>query len=700
MYTFDEIDWNSTDFINKYRIKGLTVEVISPLRKLRITFRGIMNCASQGSSAKELFIKFNFFWTPFSGAIDGKHSFDCKFLAKDLSETCSRNLGSKVNLIDMLEDRYEQYGQLIGLISIDNQPDEEVFLWGSRYKIFIQDQDLTSSRSSSQEQTDDNDSTSNVLGPCQSMRLLAMSTIYGPAISVGYVSNSKCSYRYGSAFTVPPLAWTMTSTSICGQDLDQLLHLESDGKVRSYSLQAKGKRNFDMRITKLERLSSDIVLGTIELKGYEANCILIDERNGLLYDHIPSWLKPIPKLMSLEVAKVLPKTFEEYIYSLADVSGGHESTSGGKGSSLIVLTEIASSFQAVPFKVPRGLIVSTKSYKFLLENDETLRSLILELQKKVWNSNGQQRGKKIDYEEESQNVINKFKSCKLPDLVTEHLRRKMHRIFGNFEELYFSVRSSAVGEDGEEMSAAGQMDTFLGVKGIESITNCIMKCWASQFTAIALNYRSNYGQLIDVNMSVVIQEMVNCDAAGVMFTIDPVTGNEQSIVITSNYGLGESVVSGSAEPDTIKLDVNLKERSVERISSKVIGSKSMQIKLFSEATKEPTKEKDGEANEEDKEKEEAAAAEKAMAKEETEKEKEEKEGTESLLVEKDKSSVCSISDEEAIKLGRIGLMVIPTIFKICLNCSTIYSFMTSGDVQGTLNGVLRMESYTYSNLDQ
>ena len=662
MYTFDELDWNS-ELINKYRIKGLTIEIISPLRKLRITFRGMMRaCVNSESAGADTFVKFNFFWTPFSGAVDGKYYFDPKFLAKDLSDTCSRNLRTNVKLIDMIEDRYEQYGQLIGLINVDNQsPDDEVFFWGSRYKVFLQDHKMTNGKSSDEEPDP------NILGPCQSMRLLAVASLHGPAVSMGYVSNDKCSYRYASAFTVPPLAWTVTGTSLTGQDLDQLLHLENNGKVKEYKVKSSGKRNFDMNISNLQRLTDDIVFGAIELKGYPAHCVLIDERNGLLYDQIPSWLNPIPKLMSLELSKAKDgiKT-SEYIYSLSDVNAGHELTSGGKGSSLVVLSEISSSLLSpVQFKVPKGVIVSTKSYQYLLDHYPDLKNSIIDLQSKVWTGGKQTRSgkvsgqnetsvnnisgqirtcsdKKPNFEEQSQNVINKFKSSQLPEFLAENLRRKLHRIFGNFDQISFSIRSSAVGEDGEEMSAAGQMETFLGVQGIEAIVTCIMKCWASQFSPIAVNYRANYCQMIDVPMSVVIQEMVNCDSAGVMFTVDPVTGNEKKIVVTSNYGLGESVVSASAEPDTVTLDVDLKSRSVLGIEDKVIGSKSHQITLGG------GREIGDDVKAEDREE----------LDEVTEVESRESEmGTRTEAIDRQKSAVCSVTDEEAINLGRIGLLV-------------------------------------------
>lgn len=106
----------------------------------------------------------------------------------------------------------------------------------------------------------------------------------------------------------------------------------------------------------------------------------------------------------------------------------------------------------------------------------------------------------------------------------------------------FAVRSSAVGEDSEDLSSAGQNETFLGCRGKNAIIEAIAKCWGSLFTFQSVEYRRQNGQLIDVPMGVVIQEMVNAESAGVLFSRDPVSGNPGKIVITANYGLGE--VSG------------------------------------------------------------------------------------------------------------------------------------------------------------
>nr|XP_042911459.1 putative phosphoenolpyruvate synthase isoform X2 [Parasteatoda tepidariorum] len=127
------------------------------------------------------------------------------------------------------------------------------------------------------------------------------------------------------------------------------------------------------------------------------------------------------------------------------------------------------------------------------------------------------------------------------------------------------------------MSAAGQMDTYLGVQGLQEIFHALKKCWASQFGHIAIEYKKQNGQILNSPMAVVIQEMVACEVAGVIFTCDPVNNNPDVITITANYGLGETVVSGSVEPDTIMLERSnndeLKMKSVN------VGSKHQRIVL-------------------------------------------------------------------------------------------------------------------------
>ena len=156
-----------------------------------------------------------------------------------------------------------------------------------------------------------------------------------------------------------------------------------------------------------------------------------------------------------------------------------------------------------------------------------------------------------------------FGKQKMPKNLRETLIDHLQDVFGDkYESIRFAVRSSALSEDSGEMSSAGQMTTILGVKGLEAISDAVMKCWSSQFSFIAVEYKRGYGQEINSPMAVVIQEMVDSDTAGVIFTCDPITGDERSVLITANYGIGESVVSAMAEPDTIRLSINIEANSL------------------------------------------------------------------------------------------------------------------------------------------
>ena len=137
-------------------------------------------------------------------------------------------------------------------------------------------------------------------------------------------------------------------------------------------------------------------------------------------------------------------------------------------------------------------------------------------------------------------------------------------------QLRLAVRSSAVGEDGLDQSSAGQNETMLGVRGEVEVTASILACWASLYGLRSVEYRRQAGRQVRAEMSVVLQEMVRASKAGVIFTADPVTGDPGRVTITANWGLGETVVSGVAEPDTVVV-TNTKE--VLAVTERRVGSK-------------------------------------------------------------------------------------------------------------------------------
>ncbi|MCC3313776.1 PEP/pyruvate-binding domain-containing protein [Nocardia africana] len=117
-----------------------------------------------------------------------------------------------------------------------------------------------------------------------------------------------------------------------------------------------------------------------------------------------------------------------------------------------------------------------------------------------------------------------------------------------------AVRSSAIGEDGGHTSFAGMFDSYLGVSGTERVLGAVRRCWASLFSARALSYRLGRGvSAADMPMAVAVLELVSARASGVAFSIHPVTGRRDRIVLESTWGYGETVVRGAVTPDHIEV---------------------------------------------------------------------------------------------------------------------------------------------------
>lgn len=132
-----------------------------------------------------------------------------------------------------------------------------------------------------------------------------------------------------------------------------------------------------------------------------------------------------------------------------------------------------------------------------------------------------------------------------------------------------AVRSSATAEDLPTASFAGQHETYLWVNAPQRVVESIQRCWASLFTPRAMDYRIKRRFVHDkVLMSVGVQKMVNARAAGVLFTLNPTNGDPSKVVIEGNWGLGETVVSGSVNPDTFVVDKVMKEIDEKKVSAK------------------------------------------------------------------------------------------------------------------------------------
>ena len=217
-------------------------------------------------------------------------------------------------------------------------------------------------------------------------------------------------------------------------------------------------------------------------------------------------------------------------------------------------------------RVPPGFAVTTDSYQCFINSSEVserIFTILSSFNQKDVDSLNKASG-------EIQDLIN---NAPIPKEVEDSVREGYSKLCEkcSVEILPVAVRSSATAEDLPTASFAGQQDTYLWVQGGDQVIRDVRRCWASLFTARAIDYRiKNNFPHEKVLISVGIQEMVNSKTAGVMFTINPTNGDQSKVVIEGSWGLGETVVSGSVNPDKFVVDKVVLETSEKTISIKHI----------------------------------------------------------------------------------------------------------------------------------
>jgi hypothetical protein len=193
------------------------------------------------------------------------------------------------------------------------------------------------------------------------------------------------------------------------------------------------------------------------------------------------------------------------------------------------------------FPVPAGLCVTTEAFELAIEPVYSQIAAILAQHNLNVFGEAQSASHQIDQ------LLN---DLRVPDAVTSVLYDQ-HSVYLDFS-FPVAVRSSAIAEDQIDASYAGQYETILGVRGSEAIAVAIVTCWRSFFSANALAARASQGMLHDITgMAVLIQPVINAECAGVCFTVDPVTQQGDTIVISSTWGLGLGVVDGDVATDTV-----------------------------------------------------------------------------------------------------------------------------------------------------
>ncbi|MEM0095277.1 MAG: phosphoenolpyruvate synthase [Candidatus Bathyarchaeia archaeon] len=223
---------------------------------------------------------------------------------------------------------------------------------------------------------------------------------------------------------------------------------------------------------------------------------------------------------------------------------------------------------SVGIPVPQGFAVTAYAYRKFIEETGIASEIYKIIQESVKDLNDPKQ-----YEEASRRIRALIESTPMPkeieDAIREAYRELCRRL--NMADVPVAVRSSATAEDLPDASFAGQQETYLNVAGENEVIEKTIKCWSSLFTPRAIFYRTQKGFAHEkVLISVGIQKMVNAKAAGVMFSINPVTGDPNQIVIEGNFGLGESVVSGAVTPDEYIVDKRTMKIVEKRIATKKV----------------------------------------------------------------------------------------------------------------------------------
>lgn len=249
------------------------------------------------------------------------------------------------------------------------------------------------------------------------------------------------------------------------------------------------------------------------------------------------------------------------------------STVGGKAANL---GEMFANFQ-----IPDGFCITVSAFEKFLENGKIKEKINLLIKK--LNINDLERTDLLS--KEIRNLITK---SKIQAEIQNEITRNYKKLNG-----FVAVRSSAVAEDLENASFAGQQATFLNVKGEKDLLKCIKECWASFYTARAIVYRQKNKFGHEPKMAVVVQKMIDAKKSGVIFTVNPVNNDRNEMLIESAFGLGEAIVSGMVTPDSFLIDKETKKIISETINEKRIAiikqnGKNKTIKLSNKKAKEKT----------------------------------------------------------------------------------------------------------------
>jgi phosphoenolpyruvate synthase/pyruvate phosphate dikinase len=229
---------------------------------------------------------------------------------------------------------------------------------------------------------------------------------------------------------------------------------------------------------------------------------------------------------------------ERYVLGLEEIDKTQVALAGGKGANLGELSRIEG------VRGPAGFCVTTDAFRRIMTTAPGIGASLDRLARL-------DPGDRQAIRALSAEIRRTIEGIAVPDDLAAAIARSVGRLGG---DAAYAVRSSATAEDLPTASFAGQQDTYLNVVGLAAILEHVSRCWASLFTERAVTYRLRSGfDQPKVQMAVVVQQMVFPQAAGILFTADPVTANRKVISIEASFGLGEALVAGLVNPDVYQV---------------------------------------------------------------------------------------------------------------------------------------------------
>ena len=254
-------------------------------------------------------------------------------------------------------------------------------------------------------------------------------------------------------------------------------------------------------------------------------------------------------------------TEEKLVLWFEELTKSDIPTVGGKNANLGEMIQAKVS-------VPPGFAITAQAYEKFITETNIAQEIYQIIKKTITDTDNPKQ-----YQEASKKIRKLIEATGIPTEIEEAIKAAYRELSEKTDttNLSVAVRSSATAEDLPDASFAGQQETFLNVKGPDELVKKTIKCWSSLFTPRAIFYRTEKGfKHEQVLISVGVQKMVDARSAGVMFTINPVTGDRSQIIIEGTWGLGEAVVSGAETPDYFVVDKQTLEIIERKIAKKTV----------------------------------------------------------------------------------------------------------------------------------